>query len=395
MKKIGIITFCNCMNYGAELQAYALQKKLNMLGADAEVIYIEKEKDVLQHSSNAIKNAIVKRYQMYGLFKGSIENFKLIKNKLADRLAQKKNTEKILNKKKIFDSFFEQYIRHTERYYTLAELRNGNIKFDYDVIVAGSDQIWNYLQTKYLDVFFLMFVKDCNIRKVSYAASFSVDKIPDDMYPIYKEYLSNMDGISVREDVGVEIAKSIVDTSVFHVLDPSLLLKANEWTEYVSNSSYIFDKKRYILIYTLSGSRYIYSLAKKIANELKAEVVNIKSGYGRVAGDEGILHLYDVGPREFISLFSNAVYVVTDSFHGTAFSINYNIPFTVLLNPVSALNSRALSILRLTKTMDRLIYDNGSNIYPSNLSVNFNPINQIIEEWRVKSLEFIKNEILL
>ena len=124
-------------------------------------------------------------------------------------------------------------------------------------------------------------------------------------------------------------------------------------------------------------------------------MVNIKSGYGRVTGDEGICHLFDVGPREFISLFSNAVYVVTDSFHGTAFSINYNIPFTVLLNPVSSLNSRALSMLRLTNTMDRLIYDNGDNIYPSTLSMNFSSINHIIDEWRKKSLGFVMNEILL
>ena len=128
-------------------------------------------------------------------------------------------------------------------------MRKGNIKFDYDVIVAGSDQIWNYLQTKYLDVFFLMFAKDSNIRKISYAASLSMDKIPDDMCPIYKKYLSNIDRISIREDVGVEIAKNIVDKSVCQVLDPTLLLNAKEWTEYVANPSYRFDSKRYILIY--------------------------------------------------------------------------------------------------------------------------------------------------
>lgn len=393
MKKIGIITFCNCMNYGAELQAFALQKKLNMLGVDAEVINIEKEFGVLEGSIRTVFDAIVSRYKKYGLLKGTSKTIELIKTKLAAKQAQRDNVDKLEEKHKIFDDFWNTYIRHSDTFYTLENLRN--IKYlPYDTIVAGSDQIWNYMQTRYLDVFFLNFANAFGAKKVAYAASFSVEKIPSDLRPIYKPLIENMDTISVREDTGVNIVEECSEKKAIQVLDPTLLLTSSEWVEFIGNPNYIKEDKRYVVIYTLSGSKYIYNLAKKIGKQLNAEVVNIKSGYTRVKGDEGINHLYNVGPREFISVFNHAVYVITDSFHGTAFSINFNIPFTTLLNPVSKINGRALSILRMTNTMNRMIYDDGSNKEPDTLIMDYTFINSIIDNWREKSNKFILDNIL-
>lgn len=395
MKKIGIITFCNCMNYGAELQAFALQKKLNLMGADAEVIYIEKEQWTMLGSRTTILTAIWKRYKMYGLLKGTQKTINLIKEKLAVRKAYKNNKVLAEQKKGIFDKFFENYVRHSSKYYTLNELQHGNVDMDYDIIVAGSDQIWNYMQTHYLDVFFLMFANRLNIKKVSYAASFSVDDIPARLREKYKHLIENMDAISVREINGQKIVSKLTDRCAELVLDPTLLFTAKDWVEMVANPNYANTGKKYVLIYTLSGSKYIYGLAKNIAMSLQVEVINIKNNYVRVDGDEGITHLYDVGPREFVSLFNNAVYVITDSFHGTAFSINFNIPFTTLLNPVSHLNCRALSIMNLTNTMDRLIYDDGSNNFPSSLEMDYHPINKIIDDMRTKSMQYISSNIVL
>ena len=393
MKKVGIITFCNCMNYGAELQAFALQKKLNLLGADAEVLYIEKEKWALQGSYQMILKAIRKRFQMFGIREGTLKTVALIKDKLAVRKADKLNRDKQSHRAEIFDSFFKNYIRHSVKYYTLDELREGKLDVHYDVMVAGSDQIWNYMQTHYLDVFFLDFVNRLNTKKVSYAASFSVDNIPIAFQTKYKKLIENMDTLSVRELRGLRIVSQLSDKKAELVLDPTLLFTAKEWVEMVANSNYMKSDNKYVVIYTLSGSKYIYKLAKKIGIQLGVGVVNIKSDYVKNK-EEGIVHLYDVGPREFISIFSHAVYVITDSFHGTAFSINFNIPFTTLLNPVSNLNSRVLSILELTNTMDRLIYDVGDNCEPNKLEMDYNPINKIINEWRDKSLSFINKEII-
>lgn len=394
MKKIGIITFCNCMNYGAELQAFALQKKLNLLGADAEVIHVEKEKWAMQGSWATILAAILKRYRMFGLIKGTSKTVSLIRAKMEVRNANRQNLDKTIQKEKIFGSFFENYIKHSSKYYKLAELQSGKTNLDYDLIVAGSDQIWNYMQTHYLDVFFLMFANRQNIKKVSYAASFSVDVIPSRLKEKYRYLINNMDSISVRELDGLNIISKLTGKEAEMVLDPTLLFTSKEWVDMVANLKYMNTGKKYVIIYTLSGSKYIYSLAKQIGKQLNADVVNIKNNYVRVKGDDGITHLYDVGPCEFVSLFNHAAYVITDSFHGTAFSINFNIPFTTLLNPLSNLNSRALSILKLTNTMDRLIYDDGTNRFPNKLEMDFAPINQIIDEWRLKSLSYIQAEIL-
>lgn len=391
--RIGIVTFVNCDNYGAELQAYALQKKLNLLGYDAEVINLEKEKGVIESSFSSYKNAILNRYKQYGLIKGSFKIIELIKDKYNARKAFAANSDKVKERHKIFEKFFNDYIKHSTKFYTLEEMRNIQ-SLPYNVMIAGSDQIWNYMQTRYLDVFFLMMANRWETKKISYAASFSVSSIPQSKRAMYKQYLENMDAISVREITGIDIVKNCSNCKAVTVLDPTLLLNRNEWIEYIGKKDYLPKNKRYVVIYTLSGSHYIYTLAKKIAKKLEAEVINIKLSFSKIKGDDGITHIWNAGPREFISIFSQAVYVITDSFHGTAFSINFNIPFTTLLNPASNINSRALSILKLTGTESRLIYDNGENKEPDTLNIDFTPINKIIEKNREKSLKFIKENLV-
>lgn len=383
--KIGIVTFSRCDNYGAELQAYALQKKLNGMGYDAEVLDLEMQKKELA-SSRVIKKAIVNRYKQFGLWKGTGKVLRLMADKYALHQSAKRNQDKIAEKHKLFTSFFNDFTRHSDRHYSLSEVYTADMP--YDIYIAGSDQIWNYMQTDHLDVYFLMFANRFQARKVSYAASFSVPSIPDDLKGKYKKLIENLDFISVRELDGQKIVEECSGQKAEVVLDPTLLLDKKEWMKNVSVDRAYADR-RYVLIYTLSGSRYIYHLAKSVASRLGVEVINIKSNFCRTKGDEGITHLYDVGPREFVSLFGHAAYVITDSFHGTVFSINFNIPFTTLLNPSSNMNSRALSILKITGLESRLIYDNGEDLIPKNLRVDYAEVNRRINEWREKSLAFL------
>lgn len=390
--KIGIITFVKCDNYGAELQAYALQKKLNLMGYDAEVIDLEKEKGVIESSFGSYKNAIINRYKIYGLIKGTAKIAELVIDKYKARQTYEANSDKINQRHKIFENFFNDYIKHSDRFYTLEEMRKIQ-KLPYDIMITGSDQVWNYMQTRYLDVFFLMMANRWQAKKISYAASFSISRIPESKKQTYREYLENMDAISVREIAGQDIVRDCSNRTATVTLDPTLLLTKTEWVNYIARKDYLPEGKKYVVIYTLSGSHYIYTLAKKIAKTLGIEVLNIKLGFSNVKGDEGIIHINDAGPREFITIFSHAAYVITDSFHGTAFSINFNIPFTTLLNPASNINSRALSILKLTGTESRLIYDDGTNKEPISLDVDFESINIIIDDNRVKSLNFLKDNL--
>ena len=390
--KIGIVTFVKADNYGAELQAYALQQKLNMLGYDAEVLDLEKEQGVMASSKRNIVTSLKKRIAYYGFIKGGIKFLQTMIGAIEAKKALQKNIEQALAKHALFERFFYEKIKHSHDFIKLDELSVKELP--YDVYIAGSDQIWNYMQTKRLDVFFLMFANRFKAKKISYAASFSVPVIPDDLKEQYKVYLNNLDNISVREDNAVKIVEELSNKKAVQVLDPTFLLTREEWIKNLALDNYLNLSKKIVVIYTLSGSRYIYTLAKDIAKRLNAEVVNIKSGYNRVKEDCGIIHITDAGPQEFITLFSKAVYVITDSFHGTAFSINFNIPFTTLINPVSNINSRVLSILQQCKLQDRIIYDDGSDKKPKTLDCSFEMANKAISDARDLSLSYINMSLL-
>ena len=387
--KIGIITYVKCDNYGAELQAYALQWKLNKLGYDAEVINLEKKEIDLKKSPGVIIRAIMMRFKHQGP-KALLSIYRKTKDTLIKIRVQVDAKEKISKKHLLFEKFFDEHIRHSEKYYTLDEISTTD-DLKYDIYVAGSDQIWNYLHTDRLDVYFLMFANKFGAKKVSYAASISINDIPKRLRKQYGEYLENINCLSVRETYGAELIKKYWKKNAEVVLDPTLLITKEEWVRDIANPPCL--DVNYLLIYTLSGSSRIRILAQAIAKRLGLKVVNIKSNYVEEPNDETI-HFYEIGPEEWVGLWSKAKYVVTDSFHGTVFSINFNIPFTTLVNPVSTMNSRVLSILKITQLESRIAYDEFNEIsIPKELDIDYTPVNHILEEWRRKSIQFINNSL--
>lgn len=387
--KIGIVTYVKCDNYGAELQAYAMQYVYNKLGYDAEILDLEKQNKDIASSLSTIIPAVVNRFKTYGL-KAPYKILQLVWDVIQRKKAKKQFAVEIQEKHELYTRFFNEKIKHSPKYYTLKSVYTEDMP--YDVYVAGSDQIWNYMHTDFLDVYFLEFANRFKAKKIAYAASLSVPDIPARLQAEYKKYFENMDYIGVRELNGKDIVEKYSDKKATVVLDPTLLIRKEEWREHVANE--IMKNEKYVLIYTLSGSKYIRNLAKSIAKRIGdgCKVVNIKSDF-RPEKNDGIEHLYQVGPKEWVGLIMNAAYMVTDSFHGTAFSINFNIPFTTLLNPSSNMNSRALSILEITGLKDRIIYDDGSNLLPETLTVDYERVNPIIDEWRKKSENYIHESL--
>lgn len=387
--KIGIVTYVKCDNYGAELQAYAMQYVYNKLGYDAEVLDLEKQNKDIASSLSTIIPAVINRFKTYGI-KAPYKIMQLVIDVMQRKKAKRKFASEIEKKHQLYIQFFNEKIKHSAKYYTLKSVYTEDMP--YDVYVAGSDQIWNYMHTDYLDVYFLEFANRFNAKKIAYAASLSVPDIPTRLHAEYKKYFENMDHIAVRELNGKTIVEKYSSKKATVVLDPTLLISKQEWKTNVANE--IKKGEKYVLIYTLSGSKYIRNLAKSIAQRIGKDcrVVNIKSDF-RPEKEDGIEHLYQVGPKEWVGLIMNAAYMVTDSFHGTAFSINFNIPFTTLLNPSSNMNSRALSILEITDLKERIIYDDGSNQLPNSLYVDYDRVNPIIDEWRKKSENYIHESL--
>lgn len=387
--KIGIVTYVKCDNYGAELQAYAMQYVYNKLGYDAEVLDLEKQNKELSSSLSTIIPAIVNRFKTYGI-KAPYKILQLVWDVIQRKKAKKQFAVDIQKKHELFTRFFDEKIKHSPIYYTLKSVYVEDMP--YDVYVAGSDQIWNYMHTDFLDVYFLEFADRFKAKKIAYAASLSIPDIPVRLQADYQKYFENMDYIGVRELNAKDIVEKYSDKKATVVLDPTLLIHKEEWREHVANE--IMKGPKYVLIYTLSGSKYIRNLAKSIAKRIgdDCQVINIKSDF-RPEKKDWIKHLYQVGPKEWVGLIMNAAYMVTDSFHGTAFSINFNIPFTTLLNPSSNMNSRALSILEITGLKDRIIYDDGSNQLPKTLTVDYNRVNPIVDDWRKKSENYIRESL--
>lgn len=355
--KIGILTFQQAINYGAVLQLYALQKIIQKLGTDPEVI-------------NYISPKLENDYKIIRRNDG-------LRNLLASIFCAKAFCER----KRRFKVFEKKYLNLTNELYSKRDLSRICNKYDY--LITGSDQVWNYTITDADSTYMLDFVEESN-KKISYAASFGVAQIPDKLKVWYKNLLQDFKAISVREKQGQAIINSLCNKEVSVVLDPTFLLTKEDWTKLNIGDT---KNKKYILVYCLRRS----NLLNEFAEKLKA-----KTGFEIIVLNPRIRNIYDKssayssGPEEFIRLFMNAEYVLTNSFHGTAFSINFNKNFLVDLDINSTVNtnSRLLNILSLLGLEDRII-DN-IDIEKMYQDIDYSKVNTILDEERRKSINYLK-----
>lgn len=391
--KIGIVTFVKTLtcNYGAELQAFALQYKLNSLGYDAEVVNLIRTKPSNSRFSETVKKAILTRFTKKNPIEAIYGICLLIKSVIKEKYYNKKYEFQNAEKKKMYAQFFEKKIKHSKKEYSCESIYTEELP--YNIYIAGSDQIWNYNNCDRIDVFFLMFANKINTKRISYAASFSVSSIPDEYKEQYKKWINNIEYISVRENEGVKIVKELTGRDACHVCDPTLLLSKKDWENAFKNEGSIVINNKYVFIYTMSRSDTIFKIAKDIAKRLgNIDIIHVPLLYTPNTND-GITRLNNVSPPQWINLLKNAEYVMTDSFHATLFSINFNRPFSVIQNPMSNLNSRINTILSKFGLLNRIYLDNSKGELPDELLINYTKINNMIEEWKDDSLSFLLNAL--
>ena len=231
---------------------------------------------------------------------------------------------------------------------------NCNI-WQYDKYVVGSDQVWNPLILGNDLTYLLPFVKD-STKKVSYAASFGSATFPAAYTEIYHNHIKQFSFISVREKSGLDILDSMHILNGKVVLDPTFLLSRKEWLKYKSDTLEI--KKKYVLCYLMPGNlsnAYIVKNAKLIASKLSCDL-KIVGGreYKRFFAS---VYVVDAGPSEFLSLIEGAFLILTNSFHGTCFSINFEKRFVSIVDNrgnVYNRNSRIVDLLNLLELKDQL-----------------------------------------
>lgn len=354
MGKVGIISFHRAVNYGAVLQVYALNESIKRIGY--EPITIDYRNQFIQYA-----------YDLNPLHSSDWKGFLI---RILTYNSRKKKAQK-------FEEFREKYIaldKITNLYY-----KDMNY---YDKFITGSDQVWNFAQTHFDKAFFLDFVSDSK-KKNSYGASFGFEHIPNQYLDDYKELLADFNCISVREEQGANIISNLLNRNAEVVLDPTMLLSKKDWTNISQDYT---GKKDYILIYPMATSRSLLDFAINLSKKTNCEIICVSNALGKRIK---VTYATEVGPQEFLGLFKNAKYIVTNSFHGTAFAINFNKHFfTEMLPPPAQVNSRLENILDTFDLRGRqIINGKNSNIFDE---IDYIKVNEKLESERQRSLDFLK-----
>ncbi|HIY37457.1 MAG TPA: polysaccharide pyruvyl transferase family protein [Candidatus Paraprevotella stercorigallinarum] len=370
MKKVGIITMHKVINYGSALQAYALQRTIEKLGYDCEIIdYIYPNE---YHLSQWLKMPFWKSWILFII-------------QLLYGFPQKKRI-------KLFEAFYSRFLKLSPTCYQSREQLQNNPPH-YDIYVTGSDQVWN---PKYIvgdTSFMLSFVS--NVPKIAYSASFATDSIPDEYRKLYKTCLNEYAAIAVREQKGVEIIKSLSEKNARVVLDPTLLLGAEEYEDIAERSTIHMDEPyilAYILGYSFNPYPYVERLIKHVQQKTGYKVCLLNISNVKMLFSHNTKRLQKVGPSEFVYLFKNASFVITTSFHGTAFSIIFNKPFYALVKQGNT-DDRLISLLQLLGLTDRAIFLN--SVLPEHIAGidNTELFSSCLSVVREHSIEYLRNEL--
>ncbi len=329
MKKIALITIHNAGNYGASLQAFASQKVLSRFGS---VVVIDYKSSYLSLNTK--------------LFRFSF--------KLRAMLRVGKDLFRVFDRRRIlkkFDSFTKGNFALSHPF-TSKELYLAVLNYDY--YVSGSDQIWNptiVSEEDVLDPIFLLdFVKSG--KKISYASSAGSYKFSAEKADLISSYLATYDAISVREKTLSDRLNPLLGYDVPSVLDPTLMLTKHEWLQSLS-LTHSRKNKPFILVYALKPDKLFCDVVNCIAARSGLEVITIdQSPFLKFKSDR---HIKDAGPEEYVNYFASADFVVTNSFHGTVFSTNFNIPF-ISVKPIHGQN-RITDFLALVGLAERFVQD--------------------------------------
>jgi len=376
-RTIGIITIHKIHNLGSVLQTYALWRILREQGHSVEIIdykfpnefHLAASDDEF-HETQGFPKVTVKEKAIKAIYARAL-------------MKQHRLTDSFLNR---MDVSFSK-----ESYSSREQLLRFPPK--YDVYISGSDQIWNPRYTCGDDIFLLSFAPDSS-RKISYASSFGVTNLPQSVCDKFAKYFNRYDHISVREDSGVSLMKSVFSKESVCVLDPTLLLNDKEW-ESVLRTSKTPGVEPYIFCYLLNYTFDAFPYAEEFALHIR-KATGLKLIFGgrppKNFTTKGIEYRVGIGPEDFISLIYNAKLVITTSFHGTAFAVNFGKPVYSIVDSLTG-DDRQASFLRGLGLNSRIVELN--SLVPENDFFNSGNENttKLLEEKRTESIKFLLNSI--
>lgn len=362
--KVAVITRHAVSNYGSILQTYATQQVIEMLGYDCEIIdYIRDDEIYTKHAKTMLK-------------KTPKWNSSFLKRSIYVALRQ----PEISAAGKLFEKTRNKYLNLTKRYTNYEQLVEDTP--DADVYMTGSDQVWRKVGVGvYDETYCLAFTEK---KKIAYAASFGHLEFSKEVEDYYKEKLLKYSHIAMREDSGMEVLQNW-GIGCSQVLDPTLLLGQTFWDDLVKPVKH----SKYILIYQLHNNKKLEEVARIIAKHRKLKIIRVSAMFHQITRCGKFVWRPEM--EEFLGYIKNAEYMITDSFHGTAFAINFNVNFIEIL-PNDNTGNRNLSILSLTGLTDR-IYKDENDLSRLELPIDYKRVNEVIEKKRQESLSILSKMI--
>lgn len=355
-KKIGIITIHSDLNYGAALQAYALNQFLRNEGYKSEIInYIK----IPNHPRKYPFPVNIAYWLM------NKPRFNRYRKFLKDSVSKKS-------------------------WHSAQDLMNG-FNEQYDILISGSDQVWNPtcggLIDKLNPCYYLAFADHNKYKKIAYASSIGSYRFNEDEKVLVKKWLEDYDNLSTREQAGKEHLESFIDKEIKVVLDPTLLLKKKEWLD-VANSVNKMEREKYVLVYYIDEIAECVEYARKIADKHGWKVAMMSNTAKKFTGVD--INIPFCGPAQFLWLFANATYIVTNSFHGTAFAVNFNKDFVSVIKRNSP--QRAQTLLNNVGLPERLLTDISQMDNLPN-KIDWASVNTKLNNLRSDSKEYLINAI--
>lgn len=356
--KISLLTIHFGVNHGSILQTIATYHTLVLMGHDVEII-----------------NYIPDRYNFFREVMKKRKNFIL---KLGYFLL---NFIKVRRRRRIFSVFLEKYCKVSRRVRNVEKYFNNHKP---DIALIGSDQVWNSdYNVEHNTNYFLENV--FNLTIISYASSFGKDVVDDQEIAKIIPLLKRFSSISVRELSAVKILEKYGIYSEL-VLDPTLLLNQDYWSNYMESIHTSYEK--YILIYVMDQS---YEPLVKIANQIKnlTGYNIIMVSFEKYTGNNIDKSYFNISPGQFLQLFKQCSYVVTNSYHGTLFSINFSKDFYVVRK--AKYNTRIENILDIVNLSNRLIDE---KITISDYKkIDYNSVKNILDIHKNKSMNYIRRSL--
>ena len=371
MKTIGIITIHKIYNYGSAFQAFALQQVCEEMGFKVDII------DYNFPNKFHVDN----KYKTQG-----------------DTLPNEPKWIKILFAKALvrqhrgIDDFVKKYQQLSSKSYSSPDELKKSAPI-YDIYITGSDQLWNPRFCNGDPAFMLHFAPD-SAHKISYAASIGANAIPEELNPRYKELLSRYAHIAVRENSGRRVIKDVIGKEAEVVLDPTLLLNRNEWNQIAAPNRQF--KKKYILCYylnyTFNSFPYVDQLADYMQKQTGYEIVRVSRPPHKLFTPH--TH-YRVGatPEEFLALVRDAEMILTTSFHGTAFAVNYGKPVFTVVKDRNASDSRQMSLMDNLGLKKQILSIADAFPKKERFFYNVEEEQKRLEVLRQQSLNYLKNAL--